>query len=170
VHSFRGRIGLAVTGRAATECLAGQTRNRLTGAPVAAAAYKELAMVSRARGRLPFLIAAILLVAAVVSAAVYAAVVFAPRVHLPGLRKHTHLATTTAKYGSKFTLSGTTPHREEGGVVVEGSWNGGPWSRLGVASTVDGTFSVTFPIRRHGTLELRTTYPGGIADGTVNVP
>ena len=127
-------------------------------------------MVSRARWRLSYAIPAALLVAAVVSAAVYSAVVLGPRVHLPGLHKNMHLATTTAKYGSKYTLSGTTPHRENGGVLVEGRWNGGVWLRLGEVSTTDGTFSVTFPIHRHGTLELRTTYPGGVADGTVIVP
>jgi hypothetical protein len=127
-------------------------------------------MVSRARWRLSYAIPAALLVATAVSAAVYAAVVFAPRVQLPGVRKHTHLVTTTAKYGSRYTLSGTTPHGENGGVLVEGRWNGGPWLRLGSVSTTDGEFSVTFPIRRHGTLELRTTYPGGVADGTVIVP
>jgi hypothetical protein len=45
---------------------------------------------------------------------------------LPGLRAHLHLDTSSADFGSIYTIDGTTPHHADGSVRVDGSWNGGP--------------------------------------------
>jgi hypothetical protein len=85
-------------------------------------------------------------------------------------RSVVHLATTTASFGSTFTISGTTPDRRNGPVCVEGSWNGEPWRTLGMSTAEGGPYSVSFPTREHGTLKMRVTYAGGEAVGTVLVP
>jgi hypothetical protein len=89
---------------------------------------------------------------------------------LPGLERHTHLDTSIAEFGSTFTIDGTTPHHLDGAVHVEGRWNGGAWKPLSNGATRRGAYTLRFPIRKHGTLELRVSYPGGDADGTVIVP
>jgi len=108
----------------------------------------------------------------VVAAAAAAVVVAGAVAHglFSGLRPHLHLGTTQAKFGSTYTIDGRTPHLEDGPVVVEGRWDGGPWKQLSAGSAVKGAYAVRFPIRRHGRLELRVSYPGGEADGTVVVP
>jgi hypothetical protein len=80
------------------------------------------------------------------------------------------MATTTASFGSTFTISGTTPDRRNGPVRVEGSWNGDPWQTLGMSTAEGGAYSVSFPTREHGTLKMRVKYAGGEAVGTVLVP
>jgi hypothetical protein len=90
---------------------------------------------------------------------------------LPGTSPHGHIATSAAEFGSTFTLSGTTPERREGTVLVEGSWNDAPWLPLASATTTGGTYVARFQITDHGTLKLKAKYPGGgEADGTVLVP
>jgi hypothetical protein len=95
-----------------------------------------------------------------------------PALHfdLPGLHRNIHLTPAAAEFGSTYTLEGTTPHGREGLVVVDGSWNGGASRRLAEGRTTGGAYRLRFPLRRHGTLALRVTYPGGRADGTVIVP
>jgi hypothetical protein len=94
--------------------------------------------------------------------------------HVPGLGStrlpstHSRMATTTAPFGSTFTISGTT--HKDGAVTVDGSWNGAPWQPLGSSVARGGAYSVSFPIMNHGTLKVRTKYPGGEAGGTVLVP
>ena len=92
--------------------------------------------------------------------------------HLPQLGTtalaHSHMATTNAAFGSTFTITGTT--HKDGAVTVEGSWNGAPWQPLGSSAAWGGAYSVSFPIGQHGTLKVRTKYPGGETDGTVLVP
>jgi hypothetical protein len=131
---------------------------------------------------------AALLLAVGISAAIYVAGHF-PRAHpiapvlafhLPNLgnspghqnpaRSVGHMATTSATFGSTFTVSGTTPERKNGPVRVEGSWNGAPRQTLGTSTAVGGAYSVSFPIRDHGTLNVTVKYPGGEAVGTVLVP
>jgi hypothetical protein len=51
-------------------------------------------------------------------------------------------------------------HRE-GAVVVDGSWNSGPWPPLALTSATGGAYIVRFQINNHGTLKLRAKYPGG---------
>jgi hypothetical protein len=118
-----------------------------------------------------------LLVAVAVSAAIYMVghfprahpIVPALAFHLPRLGStHSHMATAAAAFGSTFTISGTT--RKDGVVTVEGSWNGAPWQPLGSSVARGGAYSVSFPVRDHGTLKVRTKYPGGEADGTILVP
>jgi hypothetical protein len=75
------------------------------------------------------------------------------------------MATTTASFGSTFTISGTTPDRRNGPVRVEGSWNGDPWQTLGMSTAEGGAYSVSFPTREHGTLKMRVKYAGGEAVG-----
>jgi hypothetical protein len=95
-----------------------------------------------------------------------------PALHfdLPGLHRNIHLTPAAAEFGSTYTLEGTTPHGREGVVAVEGSWNGGAWMPLSKGRTTDGAYRLRFPIKHHGILALRVTYPGGHADGTVIVP
>lgn len=91
--------------------------------------------------------------------------------NIPGTATpHATIATSTAEYGSTYSLNGTTPGGANGMVEADGSWNGQPSQVLATATTVAGSYSIQFTITEHGTLKLRVRYPGGEADGTVLVP
>jgi hypothetical protein len=72
-------------------------------------------------------------------------------------------------FGSRLTLSGTTPPMP-GSVRILGRWNAGRWQTFAVADANGHPFRFTFPLDHRGTLRIKIVQPDGYTSvGTYTV-